>query len=119
MFTQKTQRFFYIGFICIESKRPSTTPNFLSRSAVYESDHNQAIRKAGINLTFPGETEFMERYKKPEELPYSPFVINPQPDFTLTGRPLARLIPDSFQSEYTRRYVYFIFHTILFFILFL
>ena len=76
---------------------------------IYESDHNREIRKAGINLTYPGQTEFMYRYKKPEELPYSPFTINPQPDFTLPGRPLMRLVPDSFNSEYTRRYVDFIF----------
>jgi hypothetical protein len=45
----------------------------------------------------------MERYKKPEGVPYSPFIINPQPDYKLPGRPLARLVPDSFNSEYTRR----------------
>ncbi|CAF1101382.1 unnamed protein product [Rotaria sordida] len=86
--------------------RPSTTPNFCSRSYVYDNDYNNEVRKAGINLTFPGETEFMDRYKKPEELPYSPFIINPQPDYTLPGRPLARLVPDSFNSEYTRSYVF-------------
>ena len=48
----------------------------------------------------------MDRFTKPGELPYSPFTVNPQPDFTLTGRPLARLVPDSFNSEYSRRYVY-------------
>jgi hypothetical protein len=52
-----------------------------------------------------GETEFKERYTKPEQSPYSSFIINPQPDYTLPGRPLARLVPDSFSSEYTRRYV--------------
>ncbi len=114
----KKPRFFFIGFICIESERPATTPNFLSKSVAYENDLNEAIQKAGINLTFPGQTEFMDRYKKPEEIPYSPFVINPQPNFSLTGRPLARLVPDSFNSEYTRRYVYLIFHNSIFFILF-
>ncbi len=75
----------------------------MSRSLIYENDLNKEIRKAGINLTFPGQTEFIERYKKPEDLSYSPFIINPQPDYTLPGRPLARLVPDSFNSEYTRR----------------
>ena len=74
---------------------------------IYESELDREVRKAGINLTFPGQTEFMDRYKKPDDLPYSPFQINPQPDFTLPGRPLARLVPDSFQSEYTRRYIFF------------
>jgi hypothetical protein len=90
-------------FFFIESKRPTTTANVLSQSLIYESDHSREVRKAGINLNFPGRTEFMDRYKKPEELAYSPFTINPQPDFTLTGRPLARLVPDAFNSEYTRR----------------
>jgi hypothetical protein len=80
-----------------------TTPNSHSRSLVYANDYNEEILKAGINLTYPGETEFQDRYRKPEQSHYSPFTINPQPDFTLTGRPLARLIPDSFNSEYTRR----------------
>jgi len=89
-----------------EIKRPTTTANFRSQSLIYESELDREARKAGINLTFPGKTEFMSRYKKPEELPYSPFIINPQPDFTLPGRPLARVIPDSFNSEYTRSYVF-------------
>ena len=89
-------------------KRPRSSPGFASRSLVYDSDYVNEIRKAGINLTFPGETEFMDRYKKPEELQYSPFIINPQPDFTLPGRPSARLIPDPFNTEYTRRYIYLI-----------
>lgn len=72
---------------------------------ISESDLNREVRKAGINLTFPGQTEFMDRYTKPDELPYSPFIINPQPNFGITGRPLARLVPDSFNSEYTRRYI--------------
>jgi hypothetical protein len=94
--------------ICIELQRPSTTPSFVSRSLAYENDHNREISKAGINLTFPGETEFKDRYKKPGGFVYSPFIINPQPNFALTGRPLARLVPDSFHSEYSRRYIYLI-----------
>jgi hypothetical protein len=97
--------FYLLCFYFIETKRPTTTPNFRSRSLVYESDLDKEARKAGINLQFPGKTEFMSRYKKPEELPISPFIINPQPDFTLPGRPLARVVPDSFNSEYTRRYI--------------
>ncbi|CAF3076749.1 unnamed protein product [Rotaria socialis] len=89
-----------------ESKRSTAAENFYSKSCVYDSDYNNEVRKAGINQTFPGATEFMDRYKKPEELPYSPFTINPQPDYTLPGRPLARVIPDSFSSEYTRSYVF-------------
>ncbi|CAF2713630.1 unnamed protein product [Rotaria sp. Silwood2] len=89
-----------------ESNQSSTKSNFYSQSCIYDNDYNNEVRKAGINLTFPGETEFMDRYKKPEELPYSPFTINPQPDYTLPGRPLARVVPDSFNSEYTRSYVF-------------
>ncbi|CAF1559346.1 unnamed protein product, partial [Adineta steineri] len=86
-----------------DMKRPSTTPNFASRPQVYESYHDGELRKAGMVTKFPGKTEFMDRYKKPQHVPYSDFTINPQPDFTLPGRPLARVIPDSFNSEYTRR----------------
>jgi len=93
-------------FNCIDIRRPATTPNFVSRPTVYESFHDGEVRKAGINLNFPGKTEFMDRYKKPEAFLSSPFIINPQPDFTLPGRPLTRVIPDSFNSEYTRRYIY-------------
>lgn len=74
---------------------------------IYESELDREVRKAGINVVFPGPTEFMDRYTKPTDLPHSPYQINPQPDFTLPGRPLARLVPDSFQSEYTRRYISF------------
>lgn len=89
-----------------ELRRPTTTPNFMSRSMISESDLDREVRKAGINLIYPGKTEFMDRYTKPAELPISPFTINPQPDFSLPGRPLARLVPDSFNSEYTRSYVF-------------
>jgi len=58
----------------------------------------------------------MDRYKKPAGFVYSPFIINPQPNFALTGRPLARLVPDSFHSEYSRRYIYLI--NLIFFIIF-
>jgi hypothetical protein len=47
----------------------------------------------------------MERYQKPQELPYSSFTINPKPDYTLPGRPLARLVPESYPSEYAHRSV--------------
>ena len=47
----------------------------------------------------------MERYSQPDELPYSEFTVNPQPDYTLPGRPLARLVPESYPSEYTHRSV--------------
>ena len=94
-----------MDLLSVEAKRPTTTPNFASRSMIYESEHDREVRKAGINVTYPGQTEFMDRYKKPGDIPYSPFQINPQPDFTLPGRPLARLVPDSFNSEYTRRYI--------------
>lgn len=50
-----------------------------------------------------GDTEYMERYQSPEELPYAPFTANPQPDYTLPGRPLARLVPESYPSEYMHR----------------
>jgi hypothetical protein len=90
----------------------------VSRPLVTENDHNNEVRKAGINLTYPGQTEFMDRYKKPEGLPYSKFIINPQPDFALSGRPLARLVPDSFNSEYARRYIYLIKSRKIFFIVF-
>ncbi|CAF3768536.1 unnamed protein product, partial [Rotaria sp. Silwood1] len=97
-----------LGYLQTTESNPSNTKsNFYSQSFIYNNnDYNNEIRKAGINLTFPGETEFMDRYKKPEELPYSSFTINPQPDYTLPGRPLARVIPDSFNSEYTRSYVF-------------
>ncbi|CAF0956261.1 unnamed protein product [Adineta steineri] len=89
-----------------DMKRPSTTPSFASRPQVYESYHDGELRKAGMVTKFPGKTEFMDRYKKPQHVPYTDFTINPQPDFTLPGRPLARVIPDSFNSEYTRSYLF-------------
>ncbi|CAF0755657.1 unnamed protein product [Didymodactylos carnosus] len=94
-----------------EFKRPSTTP-VTSRSCANFYHQNQSqdsesiARKAGINPYFPGSSEYMDRYKKQEGFQYSPFIINPQPDFTLQGRPLTYLEPDSLCSEYNVRYAW-------------
>ncbi|GFO27240.1 hypothetical protein PoB_005374500 [Plakobranchus ocellatus] len=61
--------------------------------------------QAGINTTFPGRTEYMQRFKAPDtDLPTSDFRINPSPNFSIYGRPMqrARYIP-SF-TEYQTRY---------------
>ena len=37
-----------------EPQRPMTTSNYLSQSGPYDRDHSTEVRKAGINLDFPG-----------------------------------------------------------------
>ena len=51
--------------------------------------------RCGINTTFPGITEYMKRYNRkglPEKL--TNYNINPTPDFSLYGRPTAKVCPN-------------------------
>ncbi|XP_005108686.1 uncharacterized protein LOC101862217 [Aplysia californica] len=80
----------------LANQRPATT-------APYEKMSVQ--EQAGINTTFPGRTEYMQRFKAPDtDVPTSDFRINPAPNFGIYGRPMqtARYVP-SF-TEYQTRY---------------
>lgn len=48
--------------------------------------------RCGINTTFPGITEYMKRYNQ-KQLPEKTtnFRINPTPDFSIYGRPTAKV----------------------------
>ncbi|KAK3610792.1 hypothetical protein CHS0354_021164 [Potamilus streckersoni] len=61
--------------------------------------------QAGINTTFPGNTEYMTRYAWPKsDMKASRFTINPTPDFTLHGRPLGLTTYEPSFTEYQSRY---------------
>ncbi|CAG5125056.1 unnamed protein product, partial [Candidula unifasciata] len=61
--------------------------------------------QAGINMTYPGKTEYMLQFKAPDrDAPTSDFIINPSPDYSVYGRPLEAscYLPSS--TEYQTRY---------------
>ena len=61
--------------------------------------------QAGINMTFPGRTEYMQRYAPPAQSPVaSDFLINPKPNMGIHGRPLGRGLYQSNFTEYQTRY---------------
>jgi len=77
--------------------------NFLSSARGHK---NLCVQEqAGINMTFPGRTEYMTRYKSPPmDIETSHFTINPTPNFKLHGRPLGLTGYDSNSTEYQVRY---------------
>jgi len=61
--------------------------------------------QAGINTTFPGRTEYMQRYASPcSEPTSSDFLINPRPNLQIHGRPLGKARYDPTFTEYQTRY---------------
>ncbi|GFR61323.1 beta propeller repeat TECPR [Elysia marginata] len=61
--------------------------------------------QAGINTTFPGKTEYMQRFKAPDtDLPTPDFKINPSPNFAIYGRPMQRACYIPSFTEYQTRY---------------
>jgi len=80
----------------LASQRPTSSAPY-ERMCVQE--------QAGINTTFPGRTEYMQRFKAPAtDEPTCDFRINPSPNFAIYGRPMqtAGYVP-SF-TEYQTRY---------------
>jgi len=61
--------------------------------------------RCGINTTFPGITEYMKRYNQ-KQLPdkVTDYRINPTPDFSIYGRPSAKLEWCPNPTEYQTRY---------------
>lgn len=68
--------------------------------------HTVSVQEqAGINTTFPGRTEYMQRYSdKKHESATSDFLINPKPDLGIYGRPLGQSRFDPKITEYQTRY---------------
>ncbi|RUS86094.1 hypothetical protein EGW08_006114 [Elysia chlorotica] len=61
--------------------------------------------QAGINTSFPGKTEYMQRFKAPDtDLPTPDFKINPSPNFAIYGRPMQRACYIPSFTEYQTRY---------------
>lgn len=61
--------------------------------------------QAGINTTFPGHTEYMQRYSSPTDITRcSDFLINPKPNMELLGRPLGKARYDPSFTEYQTRF---------------
>lgn len=54
-------------------------------------------------LSSIGTTEFTDSFTTPDEPPASPPLTIAQPDYTLTGRPLAHLEPATISTEYTKK----------------
>ncbi|KAK3098306.1 hypothetical protein FSP39_018209 [Pinctada imbricata] len=81
----------------IQSNMAAVQPRGLKNMSVQE--------QAGINMNFPGRTEYMHKYTEPPmDIPTSDFNINPEPNFKLHGRPLdtTKLYPSI--TEYQSRY---------------
>ncbi|KAK7107325.1 hypothetical protein V1264_015270 [Littorina saxatilis] len=61
--------------------------------------------QAGINTTFPGRTEYMQRYGAPKsDCKTNDFLINPRPNMNIHGRPLGKARYDPSFTEYQTRY---------------
>ncbi|KAK7503275.1 hypothetical protein BaRGS_00005540 [Batillaria attramentaria] len=61
--------------------------------------------QAGINTTFPGRTEYMQRYNDPaDSTKTSDFTINPKPNLHIFGRTLGKARYDPGFTEYQTRY---------------
>jgi len=61
--------------------------------------------QAGINTTFPGRSEYMQRYAAPQDSPRtSDFLINPTPNMNIHGRPLGKASYIPSFTEYQTRY---------------
>ena len=60
--------------------------------------------EAGINLNFPGISEQKYRYSKPVKENYLNFVINPQLNIGLLGRPFSEAIIEPIGTEYQNRF---------------
>ncbi|CAF1211498.1 unnamed protein product [Rotaria sordida] len=89
-----------------EIQHLNTRKNITSQSFVYANDHNTHLSKAGMDINYPGKTESAVRFVKPAKPSYSPSLPIAQPDYTLTGRPLAHLAPESPPTEYVQSYIY-------------
>ena len=62
--------------------------------------------RCGINTRFPGKTEYMTRYRRPNVHDFvRGYMINPLPNYAATGRPMARHEYVHKQSEYEARYI--------------
>jgi hypothetical protein len=67
--------------------------------------HLSVQEQAGINTTFPGKSEYMQRYTPAKHKPVaSDFLINPTPDLSVHGRPLGKGRYDPNFTEYQTRY---------------
>ncbi|XP_076444468.1 uncharacterized protein LOC143282679 [Babylonia areolata] len=61
--------------------------------------------QAGINTTFPGRTEYMQRYASPADITRcSDFLINPKPNMQIHGRPLGKACYQPSFTEYQTRF---------------
>ncbi|XP_059145872.1 uncharacterized protein LOC131933028 [Physella acuta] len=66
---------------------------------------NSVQEQAGINTTYPGKTEYMLRFTKPDtNAATSDFKINPCPDFSIYGRPIQSNVFSPSITEYQCRY---------------
>lgn len=80
--------------------RPQTT------TAIERPPQRSIQEQCGINMVYPGESEYMKRYKAPKKFRLGDHQINPTPDFTKYGRPLAAKVYTPASSEYQFRYTY-------------
>lgn len=59
-----------------------------------------------MNTNFPGASETLDRFTQLHGSSHSPSLAVAQPDFSIIGRPLARLVSQSSCSEYVDRFAY-------------
>lgn len=60
--------------------------------------------RCGINMTFPGITEYKKRYSQSLDTPCKDYLINPSPNFAYVGRPMGIYEPTPNFTEYQTRF---------------
>ena len=60
--------------------------------------------RCGINMTFPGVTEYKKRYSQSLDTPNKDYLINPSPNFGYIGRPMGIYEPVASFTEYQNRF---------------
>jgi hypothetical protein len=66
-----------------------------------DSYKNRSIQlQCGINTTFPGLTEYLDRFRKPKHHKGAHYKINPLPEYNIDGRVVAKPLYNLNRSEY-------------------
>lgn len=83
----------------------------MTQSAPHTKVHNPCIKpltveeQCGINITFPGTTEYIDRYStRTRDRPSVDYPINPTADYRINGRPMAKQRYICSETEYQLRY---------------
>lgn len=88
--------------LSVDNLNPNQSNVLRSRTAPVAKSIQE---RCGINTTFPGITEYMKRYNQRATFDdNTDFRINPTPDFSIYGRPTAKIEWSPNPTEYQTRY---------------